>query len=445
MSKNNHASLKNSIESELHLANLFKVTVPPKNPRTDQPKRKVIFVDPDDPDVAYWWPALIIPIHEIPLFRKFHDLEKVFLPEDGEYLVCYFEDGSFSVVGEADVIPFNPTLPPYTSYVSGPDSNRFCNDKAVILATAYYEKEIVPNSFLWLKSENEKALEELKLKEIDIINDVTQMEIDINENSDELSIQHEEEKLSEENLLSKRRNSKSIEFITVDDNIPEEGTGIYGYQKKRVSHPVKPLSPAAWESKKSLEKKKLEKEKLSSHVSHAKKIKVERKGNSNRKDIKLKNPSISSQAETFFNKKITKHNTSAIGKSKTKGYVSEEELLSCDNCDPNILQKKTIFLNTTIYIRKLCENCNNLFSEFSKKNNFHDYEQLNNIKKNEKLFVNNVANRGTNFGKDTNLGKLLQRLDSVSNVATKNGIINQKIGKDGVVVECIEPFTGYFP
>ena len=40
-------------------------------------------------------------------------------PGEGENLVCYFEDGSYSVVAEKDQRPFDPSLPPYTEYKEG--------------------------------------------------------------------------------------------------------------------------------------------------------------------------------------------------------------------------------------------------------------------------------------------------------------------------------------
>lgn len=55
----------------------------------------MVFVDPDDEKLSYWWPALIVPWEEIPIFKETmgaditHDSLKV-----GEQLVCYFEDGS---------------------------------------------------------------------------------------------------------------------------------------------------------------------------------------------------------------------------------------------------------------------------------------------------------------------------------------------------------------
>ncbi|KAJ3081718.1 hypothetical protein HK102_002174, partial [Quaeritorhiza haematococci] len=128
------------------------IKVPPDNPRRTPPKRKVVFVDPDDVDAPWWWPAMVVPKKEIPLFRQTVDGD-VQEPADGEYLVCYFEDGSFSIVPESDALPFCPWQPPYTTYVTGPSGPQFRVDKAVILATWYWETGNVPSSFVWLKGQ----------------------------------------------------------------------------------------------------------------------------------------------------------------------------------------------------------------------------------------------------------------------------------------------------
>ncbi|CAG8801479.1 2847_t:CDS:2, partial [Racocetra fulgida] len=97
-------------------------------------RRKVVFVDPDDPDAPHWWPALY--------------------PGEGESLVCYFEDGSYSIVPEKDQKPFDPKIEPYTTYMEGPNSEAFQKDKAVTLATLYFEKGVVPPVFKWIRNED---------------------------------------------------------------------------------------------------------------------------------------------------------------------------------------------------------------------------------------------------------------------------------------------------
>ncbi|KAI8837526.1 hypothetical protein BC829DRAFT_455428 [Chytridium lagenaria] len=110
---------------------------------------RVVFVDPDDDDAPWWWPALVVPPSEFEKFKKSVDSD-VTEPKDGEYLVCYFEDGSFSIIPETDAVPFNPLRPPYTLYVSGPDGPQFKADNAVRLATQFWDTGIPPPSFRWL-------------------------------------------------------------------------------------------------------------------------------------------------------------------------------------------------------------------------------------------------------------------------------------------------------
>ncbi|CAG8481744.1 11656_t:CDS:2 [Acaulospora morrowiae] len=124
--------------------------------RVNEPKhlrRKVVFVDPDDPEAPHWWPALVVPLREIEIFKQKMDSD-VQYPREGENLVCYFEDGSYSIVSEKDQLPFDPNSEPYTTYMEGPNVSIFQRDKAVTLATLYFEKGAVPPSFKWLRNED---------------------------------------------------------------------------------------------------------------------------------------------------------------------------------------------------------------------------------------------------------------------------------------------------
>ncbi|CAB4419933.1 unnamed protein product [Rhizophagus irregularis] len=130
------------------------------NKRANEPKhlrRKVVFVDPDDPDAPHWWPALVVPFKEIEIFKQRMDYD-VQYPAGGENVVCYFEDGSFSIVSEKDQLPFDPKGQPYTTYMEGPNASIFQKDKAVALATLYYEKGVIPQSFKWLHKEDDNIL-----------------------------------------------------------------------------------------------------------------------------------------------------------------------------------------------------------------------------------------------------------------------------------------------
>ncbi|KAJ3272731.1 hypothetical protein HDV01_005258 [Terramyces sp. JEL0728] len=127
--------------------------VPPKSPNPNQPEKKLVFVDPDDSKATYWWPAMVVPEGEWSLFQKSQGV-RVPIPKEGELLVCYFEDGSFSVVSEKDTLPFSPFTEPYTKYVSV--GNRFCKDKGVVLATVYWQTGHAPSYFSWLTEAKKK-------------------------------------------------------------------------------------------------------------------------------------------------------------------------------------------------------------------------------------------------------------------------------------------------
>ncbi|KAI8609051.1 hypothetical protein BC830DRAFT_1152559 [Chytriomyces sp. MP71] len=112
-------------------------------------RQNIVFVDPDDANAPWWWPAIVVPQKEFHEFRRAYalDMEE---PKDGEYLVCYFEDASFSTIPETAAIPFNPNQHPYTTYLHGPDGDEFKQDNAVRLATEYYSSGVPPASFVWL-------------------------------------------------------------------------------------------------------------------------------------------------------------------------------------------------------------------------------------------------------------------------------------------------------
>ena len=112
-------------------------------------RNQVVFVDPDDESCLYWWPALIVPHEHLHLFQ----------PTNGETIgssdlvVCYFEDGSFSVVPQNAVKPFSTSSDPFKMYIRHPEiKHTFLSDRAVIRATKFIRDGIVPLSFSWLHS-----------------------------------------------------------------------------------------------------------------------------------------------------------------------------------------------------------------------------------------------------------------------------------------------------
>ncbi|RKP24154.1 hypothetical protein SYNPS1DRAFT_30076 [Syncephalis pseudoplumigaleata] len=127
-------------------------------PGRSHAKRRIVFVDPDDPSAPFWWPAMVVPESEIDVFRQTmtSDIQE---PGANEHLVCYFEDSSFSVVHERELVPFSPDKSPYTDYLRGPHSHQFKRDRAVQLATLYWETGIVPRSFTWARDTERKVFQ----------------------------------------------------------------------------------------------------------------------------------------------------------------------------------------------------------------------------------------------------------------------------------------------
>ncbi|KAJ3169862.1 hypothetical protein HDU88_000502 [Geranomyces variabilis] len=127
------------------------ITIPPPNPRVKPPRRQIVWVDPDDPDSLFWWPAMVVPKDEFQIFKKSVNGE-VEDPKEGECVVVYFEDASYNTVKESDYKTFCPFQPPYTSEVHGKNGRAFCRDPAVMRATVYWETGKVPPAFTWLRS-----------------------------------------------------------------------------------------------------------------------------------------------------------------------------------------------------------------------------------------------------------------------------------------------------
>ncbi|TPX65419.1 hypothetical protein SpCBS45565_g05201 [Spizellomyces sp. 'palustris'] len=126
------------------------IAIPPHNPRRKPPKRQIVFVDPDDAMSPWWWPAMVVPKQEFQIFKKSVNGE-VKDPKEGECVVVYFEDASYNTIRESELKPFCPSQPPYTTYMNGPNGKAFRSDKAVILATLYWERGTIPPAFSWLQ------------------------------------------------------------------------------------------------------------------------------------------------------------------------------------------------------------------------------------------------------------------------------------------------------
>lgn len=83
----NKSSIKQNTSLEFE-----RIDIPPINLIIQPPKRQIVFVDPEDIDHEWWWPAIIVSKEEFKLFQSTHD--HCSQPLEGEYLVVYFEDGS---------------------------------------------------------------------------------------------------------------------------------------------------------------------------------------------------------------------------------------------------------------------------------------------------------------------------------------------------------------
>jgi hypothetical protein len=90
------------------------------------------------------WPALVIPKSHFSLLPPQVDLPH---SNSQDILVCYFEDGSFSIVGQNDTIPFQSGLQQWSTLKS------FLHDRALLLATYCYsqsdKKLVLPPMFTW--------------------------------------------------------------------------------------------------------------------------------------------------------------------------------------------------------------------------------------------------------------------------------------------------------
>lgn len=99
----------------------------------------VVFVDPDDDSCPYWWPAVIVDqkIWKDPAFA--HSDLTTGMDSASDVLVCYFEDGSFSIVPKTATKSFHPKQEPFLRYATTVSS--FLTDPAVVSALQFYQSE----------------------------------------------------------------------------------------------------------------------------------------------------------------------------------------------------------------------------------------------------------------------------------------------------------------
>ncbi|KAJ2021367.1 hypothetical protein GGI13_004926 [Coemansia sp. RSA 455] len=103
--------------------------------------RDVVFVDPLDSSVPYWWPAMIVPTDEIDATMGCTSLG----PE--ECLVKYFEDFKYSTVNGSELRIFDTSQPPFTDFAK--KSTSFLRDKAIKGALSYLKTGHVHTRFQW--------------------------------------------------------------------------------------------------------------------------------------------------------------------------------------------------------------------------------------------------------------------------------------------------------
>lgn len=107
---------------------------------------EIVFVDPQDPNEPFWWPAIIVSPQEYDhFFKQMGEPIEVF----GNVLVCYFEDASYSAVSESEVKKFVREDPFFVKYFG---SKAFMKTKGAKIFRKYIEEGKVPSKFKWLKN-----------------------------------------------------------------------------------------------------------------------------------------------------------------------------------------------------------------------------------------------------------------------------------------------------
>ncbi|KAJ2743361.1 hypothetical protein GGI20_003797 [Coemansia sp. BCRC 34301] len=103
--------------------------------------RDVVFVDPLDSSVPYWWPAMIVPTDEVDATMGCTRLGAE------EYLVKYFEDFKYSTVNGSELRIFDTSQSPFTEFAK--KSTSFLRDKAIKGALSYLKTGHVHTRFQW--------------------------------------------------------------------------------------------------------------------------------------------------------------------------------------------------------------------------------------------------------------------------------------------------------
>ena len=240
-------------------------------------RSKVVFVDPDDDSCPYWWPALVVPNEYLHLFQQTINEQ---VPVNGtDLVVCYFEDGSFSVVPESAIKPFSPSREPFTLYQKDPATRKvFLTDRAVIRATKFCTDGIVPLAFTWLHPNtgtDGRLIENNEEIEIGVVDGVERKE-----ESNEIKSKNYKMVNDKKNDIEKIQNTKrtSNEKIKITQNdskvLSSEKNKIVLFEKPKIKEIVKNYSS---DKNPSIENIKSE-ELLESHHKNETKIVINHKG-----------------------------------------------------------------------------------------------------------------------------------------------------------------------
>ncbi|KAJ2852047.1 histone lysine methyltransferase Set9 [Coemansia brasiliensis] len=91
-----------------------------------------VLVDPLDEKAEFWWPGVIVDRKVEAVGENGDDAEQKEM-----WQVRYFEDGSFSMCQAHEMVLFDPTMAPFTTWMES--LKDFLNEPAIRRALAYYE------------------------------------------------------------------------------------------------------------------------------------------------------------------------------------------------------------------------------------------------------------------------------------------------------------------
>jgi hypothetical protein len=123
-------------------------------------RRPIVLVDPQDQDVLFWWPAIVLLAQDMIKFYEYTNGDYV-EPEEGEMTVCYLEDGSFSNVVEKETIPFDLNGKPFSDYLQFKELQ---DEKGLQMAVKYMNTGVLPGSLKWLESNHDRKDKKEKIK-----------------------------------------------------------------------------------------------------------------------------------------------------------------------------------------------------------------------------------------------------------------------------------------